>query len=258
MMAVDSSNMVFFIGAGPGDPRYLTLEGMEALEKCHLVYALPPYPETFSAYLDGKLIRDPFELIFSEINLEVEAALNNGSVGFLVPGDLTVFSPFLPLVEHFGERSLVIAGVGILNAAAALIKRTLDMPDVSHSVVLTSPKHIDKHGDGPSLAELSSAAGTMVLYMVNRPLTDLVEELKPGFEPETPVVVVYRIGLEGQRIYQGTLSDIARVVGEDDIFGLESGKPSLGIVLIGEVLEAHADPSLWNRRKEKFWDKRFR
>jgi precorrin-4/cobalt-precorrin-4 C11-methyltransferase len=256
MMAVDNSNMVYFIGAGPGGPRFLTLEGLQALEKCHLVYALPPYPETFSTYLEGKQIKNPFELIFSEINQEVESALKKGSVGFLIPGDLTVFSPFLPLVEHFGDRSQVIAGVGILNAAAALIKRTLDMPDVSHSVVLTSPKHIDKYGDGLSLAELSSAAGTMVLYMVNRPLADVMDELRPGFGPDTPVVVVYSIGLVEERIYQGTLSNIAQVVGEEDIFGLESGKPSMGIVLIGEVLEAHADPSFWNRRKEKFWDRK--
>ncbi|TNF50375.1 hypothetical protein EP232_00715 [bacterium] len=256
MMAADRSSMVFFIGAGPGDPRYLTLEGLEALKKCHLVYALPPSPETFSIYLEGKKILDPFQSIFSEISLEVESALRKGSVGFLIPGDLTVFSPFLPLVEHFADRSQVIAGVGILNAAAALIKRTLDMPDVSHSVVLTSPKHMDKYGDGSSLAELSSAAGTMVLYMVNRPLVDLMDELRPGFGPDTPVVVVYRIGLEGERIYSGTLSTIAQVVGEDDIFGLESGKPSMGIVLIGEVLKAHADPFFWNKRKEKFWDRK--
>jgi len=254
-MEADSSNKVYFIGAGPGDPRYLTLEGVQSLVSCHLVYALSPYPETFSSYLEGKKIKDPFESVFSEICLEVETALEKGSVGFLVPGDLTVFSPFLPLVEQFGERSQVVAGVGILNAAAALLKRTLDMPDVSHSVVLTSPKHIDKHGDGVTLADLSSSAGTMVLYMINKPLADLMEDLKPGFGPETPVSIVYRIGLDGERVYRGTLSTIAQVVGEDDIFGQQSGKPSMAIALIGEILEAHADPSFWNRRKEKFWDK---
>ena len=46
----------------------------------------------------------------------------------------------------------------------------------------------------------------MVLYMVNRPLADVMDDLKPGFGPETPVVVVYSIGLEGERIYRGTLS----------------------------------------------------
>jgi len=255
-MVSDSSNRVYFIGAGPGDPRFLTLEGVRALEKCHLVYALSPYPETFSSLLEAKLVKNPFDSVFSEITLEVEAALKRGSVGFLIPGDMTIFSPFLPLVERFGERSHVIAGVGILNAAAALLKKTLDMPEVSHSVVLTSPKHMDKYGDGSSLKALSRSAGTMILYMVNRPLAELMDELEPGFGPDAPVFIVYRIGLEGECLYRGTVSTIAQIVGDDDIFGHESGKPSMAIVLIGNVLEAHADPSFWDRRKEKFWDKR--
>ena len=249
-------NLVYFIGAGPGDPRQLTLEGLEALEDSSLVFAVDPYPETFASYLQGKAIKDPFEYDFSGMCEEVESGLLEGSVAYLVPGDITVFSPFLPLVEHFEERSRVIPGVGVLNAAAALLKRTLDMPDVSHTILLTSPKHIDKQAGGPRLGELAKRAGTLVLYMNNRPLEGLMEELGEGFDPHTPVAILYRIGLDGQRVYKGTLSDIHRIVGDDDIFGLRSGDPSMGIILVGDVLKAHADPAFWDKRKEKFWDRR--
>ncbi len=248
-------NPIYFIGAGPGDPKYLTLEGAQALRESILVFALEPYPETFADHLGGKVIKDPFEYDFAGMCREVERFLNTGPVAYLIPGDMTVFSPFLPLVEHFEERSRVIPGVGVLNAAAALLKRTLDMPGISHSIMLTSPKHIDKHGGRNDLGELARCAGTMILYMVNRPLAEIVKELGGGFDPETPVAILYRIGMEGQRVYRGTLSTIDQEVGDDDIFGLRSGEPSLGIVLIGDVLEAHADPSFWDRRKAKFWDR---
>jgi len=251
----DKNHPVFFIGAGPGDVKYLTLEGSEALESCTLVYAVDPYPVTFAGLLSGKAVLDPFERVFDELGAEIEDETRSAPVGFLVPGDITVFSPFLPIVEHFSERSRIIAGVGTLNAAAALLKHTLDMPGVSHSVVLTSPKHIDKAGDTMELDRLARAAGTMVLYMNNRPLDQLTQELSGGFEPDTSVAIVSRVGMEDEKIYRCTLSTMAKTVGKDDIFGLASGDPSLAIIIVGDVLTVKSDPAFWNKRKEKFWDK---
>jgi precorrin-4/cobalt-precorrin-4 C11-methyltransferase len=197
-------------------------------------------------------------MYFDQITADVTKGLSRGNVAFLVPGDLTVFSPFLPLVEHFGDRVSVVAGVGTVNAAAALLKRTLDMPGISHSIVLTSPKHIDKGGEAGELSRLARAAGTMVLFMNNRPLAQLSTELSMGFVPDTDVAIVSRIGMKGEKIYRATLSTMADAVGTDDIFGLESGDPSLALVLVGDVLTARSDPAFWDRRKEKFWDKKRR
>ena len=49
---------------------------------------------------------------------------------------------------------------------------------------------------------------------------------------------------------------MAEVVGEDDIFGLVSGDPSLAIIIVGDVLKAKSDPAFWNKRKEKFWNRK--
>jgi len=253
-----NTHPIYFIGAGPGDVKYLTLEGSEALAGCSLVYAVDPYPETFAMLLSKMTVHDPFDRVFDELVREVEEAAQSAPVGFLVPGDITVFSPFLPIVEHFAERSRVVAGVGVLNAAAALIKKTLDMPGVSHSVVLTSPKHIDKAGDEMDLGRLAGAAGTMVLYMNNRPLDQLAQELSGGFEPDTPVAIASCVGMEEEKVYRCTLSTMAGKVGEDDIFGLVSGDPSLAIIIVGDVLEGRSDPAFWNKRKEKFWNRRRR
>ena len=252
----DKHNTVYFIGAGPGDPKYLTIEGRDALSGSNLVYAIDPYVDTFAELLQSKHVKDPFEMFFDEITADIAESLSLGDVSFLVPGDMTVFSPFLPLVEHFGENACVIAGVGTLNAAAALLKRTLDMPGISHSIVLTSPKHIEKRGYADELSRLAEAAGTMVLFMNNRHLDQLAEELSEGFSPDTSVAIVSRIGMEGEKVYRATLSTMADVVGTDDIFGLESGDPSLALVLVGNVLTAQSDPAFWDKRKEKFWDKK--
>jgi len=250
------SNTLFFIGAGPGESKYLTREGQEALEQCKVVFAVEPYQETYAPLLAGKEVRDPFERVFNEITGDIEDCLVRGSVGILIPGDLAVFSPFLPLLEQFEGRSRVIAGVGTLNAAAAILKRTLVMPGISHSVILTSPKQIEKDGGVEEIGHLAKAAGTMVLFMNNRPLEQLSAELSEGFPPDTPVAIVSRAGMAGEKTYSATLSTMARVVGSDDIFGLESGDPSLALVVVGTVLTARSDPGSWDRRKKSFWDRR--
>jgi len=202
-MTIPEHHKVYFIGAGPGDPKYLTLEGAAALKECIYVFAMPPYPETFSHLFAGKDVADPFKFDFASIDEVVRNNLVEGSVGFIVPGDMTVFSPFLSLAEWYGERSVIIAGVGVLNAAAALLERTLDMASVSHLVVQTSPKHIDREGDAEELQKLAALGGTMVLYMNNKPLTDLVDELGDSRDPATPVAVLFRIGLPEEKVYRG-------------------------------------------------------
>jgi precorrin-4/cobalt-precorrin-4 C11-methyltransferase len=247
----DLKHPVYFIGAGPGHVKYLSLEGKEALEECSVVYALEPYPRTFAGLLTGKTVLDPFERSFDEITREVEEAVLLAPAGFLVPGDMTVFSPFQPLVDRFSDRSTVVAGVGIVNAAAALLRQTLDMPEVSNYVVLTSPKHISRVKAAGSLNEVARSSGTLVLYMNNMPLDQLFDELSSGFRPDTPAAIVSRLGMPDERIYSCTLSTMAAEVGEDDIFGFVSGDPSLAIIIIGEVLASRSDPSFWDRRKEK-------
>jgi len=252
----DRNYPIYFIGAGPGHVKYLTMEGKDALQQCGLVYALAPYPETFARLLTGKTVRDPFKRMFEELVGEIQEASRSAPVGFLVPGDMTVFSPFVPLVEHFSERSRVLPGVGTMNAAAALLKRTLDLPGVSHFVTLTSPKILAREGAEKELSRLAETGGTMVLYMNDRPLHHLAEELSAGFGPDTPVAIASRLGMEGEKVYRCTLSTMAQTVGGDDIFGLASGDPSLAIIIVGAVLEARSDPDFWDKRKHSFWDRR--
>jgi len=252
----EKDHTVYFIGAGPGAPGYLTLDGKDALAGCLVVYALDPFPETFARFLGGKEVRGPLEYGFKEIIRDVEKFLAHGDVAFLVPGDMAVFSPFLPILEHFDNRARVIAGVGTMNAAAAVLKKTLEIRGISHSVVLTSPKRFDEEGGQEEFSRLAKGAGTMVLFMNNRPLAQLSQELAVEFSPETPVAVVSHIGLEGERVYKGTLSSIDEVVGGDDIFGLESGDPSLALVIVGGVLDARSDPAFWDRRKDQFWKRK--
>ena len=53
--------------------------------------------------------------------------------------------------------------------------------------------------------------------MNNRPLSELVDELQRAYGScEIPVALLHRLGLDGERVVQGTLSTIVVAAGDFD------------------------------------------
>jgi precorrin-4/cobalt-precorrin-4 C11-methyltransferase len=251
-------NRVFFIGAGPGDPQLLTLQGAAALERCAIVYLPLPYDETFAALLQGKQILIPFDYDFEELLGNITQQLVNNSVAFLIPGDLTFYSPFQGLIDHFNEQAEVVAGVGVANAASARLKRTLDLPSVCNRALIVSPKTLGDGENSPKLEELAAPGVSMLIYMNNLPLPELVAKLRQGYGSNVPIALLHRLGLTDEKIIEGTLDTIVDACEGVDYFYLNdpSKKPALTLVVVGETLHAKVDGQWWDYRRETMWRKR--
>jgi precorrin-4/cobalt-precorrin-4 C11-methyltransferase len=250
-------HQVHFISAGPGDPELITIAGLSALRRCPAVLAPATFLNVFSSELAGKEVESPFQMDHATLISWVDARLSSHPVAFLVPGDFGLFCPFQSFVAHFGERAKVIPGVGAHAAAAALLRKTFDLPAVAHATVLTSPRA--HAGEGRvRVRDYAQPGHTLILYMNDLPLSKLVEEMRWGFGRNTPVAILESIGCSEERVTRGTLDDICERVGDRDPFGLESQspEPSLALVVAGDVLEADEDPSWWDRRYERIWKPR--
>jgi len=247
---------VYFIGAGPGDPGLLTRKGAAVLAECRTVFAPPPLEEVFADDLDGKIVRVPFEFYFDPLLAQISDDLARGDVAFLVPGDLTFYAPFQAVVSALGEQAEVIPGVGTANAAAAWLKRTLDLPGVSSRTLLASPRTLGDRPDAPRLEELVGPGTTLLLYMNNRPLDELAEELGRAYGSlSVPIALLHRLGLDGERVVQATLETIVAVAGDFDWFNLhgEDRRPALTLVIVGDALAAEVDGRWWDFRREHIW-----
>lgn len=250
-----NDNKVFFVGAGPGDPGLLTLTGAACLRKADWVYAATPYEKVFADLLQGKTVTVPFTYRFEQLLERLEQQLATGHVVFLVPGDLTFFSPFQALVDVLGECAVVVPGVGTVNAASAYLKKTLDLPGVCNRAIIASPRTLGGTDGSPDLSDLAAPGATLLIYMNNLPLDQLVAKLRKGFAANVPIVLLHRLGLPGQEIVQGTLNDICAKVGERDYFNLTTAtrRPALTLVIAGETLAAEVDGAWWNERHETIW-----
>jgi len=248
-------HLAYFLGAGPGDPELLTRRAERLLAACHVVYLPPLYEETFVELLDGKELFVPFNFYFSELITLIKKQLVNGPVAFLVPGDLTFYSPFQALVDVLGDRAVVVPGVGAANAASALLKKTLDLPGFCSRAIIASPRTLGEGPDALTMGDLAAPGVSLLIYMNNLPLTELVTQLRKGYGKDVAIALAHRIGLPDEEIIVATLDTIVAKVGNRDFFNLNSPnpRPALTLLLVGESLAAVADPAWWDYRRDHIW-----
>lgn len=249
------NHQVYFLGAGPGDPELLTRRAERLLAACRVVYVPPLYSQTFAGLLAGKELFIPFDYYFAELLNLIREQLKDGPLAFLVPGDLTFYSPFQVVVDALGDQAVVVPGVGAANAASALLKKTFDLPGVCSHTILASPRTLGDGPDAPTMGDLAAPGVSLLIYMNNLPLAELVRQLRAGYGRDVPIALAHRVGLPGEELIVATLDTIVASVGERDFFNLEgpNRRPALTLLLVGESLTAPADSSWWDYRRDHIW-----
>jgi precorrin-4/cobalt-precorrin-4 C11-methyltransferase len=248
-------NQLYCIGAGPGDPDYLTLQGARLLAGCKYVFLASPYERTFADLLQDKVVLFPFAYDFEELVEKIRSLLHEAPVALLIPGDLTFFAPFQALIDRFGDRALVVPGVGSANVASALLKKCLHQAGVCNRVILTSTRVLGEDSAAPDLEALAAPGVMLLIYMNTLPLGELVNRLRKGYKKNVPIAICHRLGLPGQEIILSSLDEIVDRCGQRDYFNREEapGRKALTLVLVGESLTATASASWWDLRREQIW-----
>lgn len=250
-------NLLYFVSSGPGDPGLVTLRGLEVIRKCPFILAPAQYGESFSEHLADKEVQSPFVLSRAELVAWVEERLPRGPVALMVPGDFSLFNPFQSFVADFKGRCEVVPGVSAHVAGMALIAKSLDIPQVSYASVVTSPRAYARDGHA-DFREVAGKGKTLVLYMNDRPVDKLAEELMSAYPPETPIAVFEEIGGPKEKVTVATLETVADAFAGRDPFGIgsESPEPTLALVVVGDAVSTDEAPGWWEHRLEKIWKPR--
>lgn len=228
---------VYIIGAGPGDPKLLTLRGAELISSCPVVLytgSLVPKEVIAHARPDAKVM-DSSGMTLEQIIHVISAARDaDQDVARVHTGDPMIFGSTAEQMRRLSELGIpydIIPGVSSFTAAAAALGRELTLPELSQTVILTRAEGRTAMPDGEKLEDLARHQATLALFLSITLLKGVVRSLIPSYGSDCPVAVIHKASWPDQIIVTGTLSDIEGKVRAAKL-------NSTSMVLVGRVLTA--------------------
>lgn len=238
-----SIGKVFLVGAGPGDPKLITVYGLECIKNADIIaYDRLVNIELLNVAKAGtELIycgKEPgnHALIQEEINtLLVEKALEGKIVTRLKGGDPCVFGRVGEEAEVLANANIpfeIVPGVtsGIAVPAYAGIPVT-HREYASSFTMVTGSGSTENGKDTINWAALVNASDTIAFYMGTRNLHYICKQLiMHGKAPETLVAVIQEGTTKSQKTVTGTLSTI-----EDIVIKANIRHPAM--IIVGDVVQ---------------------
>lgn len=244
---------VYLVGAGPGDPRLITLRALDCISNAEvLVYdrlvnpvILDFAPQGAEKIFVGKrpgLHALPQE----EINqLLAEKAMANKIVVRLKGGDPFVFGRGGEEAELLAKKGVpfeIIPGITSAVAVPAYAGIPVTHRDFVSAFSVITGHEEEKESSALDWDKLAQSEDTLIFLMGIKNLPSIVQNLlSRGKSPNTPVALIRWGTLTRQEVLEGTLEDIVSQVEERDF------KPP-AVTIIGRVVGL--------REKLQWWEKK--
>lgn len=254
MTAARLNGKVYLVGAGPGDPKLLTLRGKECLEQADVVlydYLANPailthVPDHAERLYVGRRGKGKYPAQ-DEINrLLIERAQEGNTVVRLKGGDPFVFG-------RGGEEAEVLASAGIEFEVVPGVTAAVAVPayagiPVTHRTLASTVTFVTGHEDpdkpstGVEWPRLATSHGTLVFLMGMKNLPAIVANLTAeGRSSATPAAIIRWGTRAAQQTVVGTLADI---VGKAEAAKMEP--PT--VIVVGDVVRLREQLNWFERR----------
>ena len=251
---------VYIIGAGPGDPKLLTVRAAELIASCPVVLytgSLVPRKVLAQARPDAKVLDSKGMTLDEIMDVIVAARDADQDVARVHTGDPLVFGSTaeqMRRMDALGISYEIVPGVSSFTAAAAVLGRELTLPELCQTVILTRVEGRTPMPDGEKLEDLARHRATLALFLSITLIDEMTSALIPSYGADCPVAVVHKATCPDQKIVLGTLADIAEKV-------RAAGIRSQSMIIVGRVLTSDDfansrlyDPEFTHRfRKNQAW-----
>ena len=194
--------------------------------------------------LKGKQINSYFNHTFEQIKEKIEKTLkNNRNIAFMVPGDLSIFSPFSCFLNYFEKDIEIVPGIGTFNYFAAKLKKILNPPDNVYSISILGPKILhEKIGDF-DFQDFISEKSTLIIYMNDMELAELKEKLLRIYSPNTDIYIGINLSTKNEQIFSGKLKNI-----EKKLLNISLKHEKLTIIIVGNIEKLPLNIKWWNNK----------
>jgi uroporphyrin-III C-methyltransferase len=239
-------NKVTLVGAGPGDPELLTIKAVKAIQAAtvllvddlvspEVVALASPGTRIVQVGKRGGCKSTPQAFIEK---LMVMAAREGENVVRLKGGDPFIFGRGGEEVEHLREAGIAVEVVnGITSGLAAVTSLGVPLTHREHAhgvVFVTGHAHPGSDIEWKSLATAARDAKlTLVIYMGVSGAARIQEGLLAALPASTPVAIVQRATLPGQRQAVTTLGALQATIEREEL-----ASPS--VIVVGDVVRGVA------------------
>ncbi|SCX80117.1 precorrin-4 C(11)-methyltransferase [Alkaliphilus peptidifermentans] len=226
---------VYFIGAGPGDPKLITLKGHEVIKRADvIIYAGSLVnPEVIAHGKSSAAVYNSASMTLKEVLEVMKVAVEEGLIVARVhTGDPSIYGAIREQMDALEALSIsyeVIPGVSSFVASAAALKKELTLPEVSQTVILTRMEGRTAVPAEESLRSLAKHQATMAIFLSVHMIEEVVAELASAYSKDTPIAVVQKASWPEEKIIIGTLENIAEKV-------KEAGVTKTAQILVGNFL----------------------
>lgn len=207
--------MIYFIGAGAGDPELLTIKGKRLIDDADvIIYA--------GSLVNKEILKDTKENaeIYNSASMTLEEVTDIlikadkcGKKAVRVhTGDPSIYGAVreqMDVLEKADIEYEVVPGVSSFLAAAAALKKEYTLPDVSQTVILTRMEGRTPVPEREKIEELAKHRSTMIIFLSAGMIDELSERLMTSYPENTHAAVIYKASWNDQKIIRGTLKDIA-------------------------------------------------
>ena len=232
---------VFICGAGPGDPKLITLRAMELLKTCDVILydrlvgkeIVDQIPAATDKVYVGRAAGDPTTHQDRTNELMVKYAKKGKNVLRLKGGDPFIFGRGAEEAEYLIRRGIkfeIVPGITSAIASPAYAGVPLTHRRFSSSVaIVTGHEGAEKDELAVRWDRLAVAVDTIVVLMGIGQLGQISRDLaNAGMKKSTRVAIIASGTTDRQRVVRGTLGTIAGAARKADI------KPP-AVIVIGRV-----------------------
>jgi uroporphyrin-III C-methyltransferase len=232
----------FLVGAGPGDPKLLTLKAAELLKTAEVVIydrlvsqeILKLIPETAEKIYVGKRTGKHIVPQNKITELIVEKALAGKNVVRLKGGDPFIFGRGGEEAEALAENKIkfeVVPGISSSVAAPMYAGIPLTHRDCASSVAIVTGHRAGEGERNVDWTKIAGAVDTIVILMGIESLEAITKKLlEGGLNPATPVAVIEKGTTKQQRTVTGKIGTIVKETETANVL-----PPA--VIVIGEVVD---------------------
>ncbi|MDS0261272.1 SAM-dependent methyltransferase [Haloarcula sp. S1CR25-12] len=235
--AGDEQDGIPFVGAGPGDPRLLTVAGRDLLAEADLVVHAGSLvnSELLAEYCaDAETVSSIGKDLEELIPLMRDAYQSGRTVVRLHSGDPAIYGAALEqmdALEHEGVPTYIVPGVTSAFAASATMRTQLTLNEVANHVAFTRPQGKTLTEEEDHISEFVGMGDvTTCIYLGTHAVGETMDRLlADGHDPETPVAAVYHASWPDEDVIEGTIGTIGERVEA-------AGYRASAMVIIGDAV----------------------